>query len=208
MASARRSPVNSGRLELADVVMGAALATFVLLGFASGAGLTRESDLRVRRKVRPRRNKRVTRVATAISQIGAPHMRLILAGSLALACRKRGRGRPSRIFAAALFATAVNRTSRLALHQARPPKAGVHHGLDIYAYPSGHCFAVAALMTAAVRELSKGESDSTQRNLAAGGIATALATGWSRLYLDEHWIDDVIGGLSAGLGVGIAVTGA
>lgn len=44
--------------------------------------------------------------------------------------------------------------------------------------------------------------------LAAAGIVTSIAMAWSRLYLDEHWIDDVIGGLFAGLAIGLTVTDA
>ena len=201
-----QSPVE--RLEVFPIVVPAAFALFALIGVASRAGLTRRTDIQVRRKVHPKKNRQVTRVASAVSRVGAPHMRPLLAGGLAIGCRLLGTGRPGRIVAATLCATAVNKTSRLFLHQKRPPGAGVHHGLDVFAYPSGHCCAVAAIMTAAVREMSKGQSDRTHNALVAGGAALALATAWSRLYLDEHWIDDVIGGLSAGLGVGLMVTDA
>lgn len=34
----------------------------------------------------------------------------------------------------------------------------------------------------------------------------AAAVGWSRLQLDEHWFDDVLGGWSAGIAIAIAST--
>jgi membrane-associated phospholipid phosphatase len=203
-----RSLSPAERLDLSPGVIPAALAIFALIGVASRAGVTRRWDLRVRRKIHPKENKRLTRVASMVSLIGAPRMRPILAGSLAVACAIKGAGNPSRIIAAALLATGVNKTSRLVLHQRRPPGAGVHHGLDVYAYPSGHCCAVAAIMTATVREMSKGQAGHARSRMAAAGVLVSLATAWSRLYLDEHWIDDVIGGLSAGLGVGLMVTDA
>ena len=33
--------------------------------------------------------------------------------------------------------------------------------------------------------------------------AVAIAVGWSRLYLDEHWLDDVVGGWMAGTAIGL-----
>jgi len=33
--------------------------------------------------------------------------------------------------------------------------------------------------------------------------AISISVGWSRLYLDEHWIDDVFGGWMAGIALGI-----
>jgi len=33
--------------------------------------------------------------------------------------------------------------------------------------------------------------------------AVALGVGWSRLYLDEHWLDDVVGGWMAGTVIGL-----
>lgn len=184
----------------------AAFAVFVAMGVASSAGLTRKTNLSARRRVDPRKNKTATRIATELSHLGAPYARPIVAGGLALACWLLGTERPSRIVAAAAGATLLEKASRLALHQRRPPGAGVHHGLDVYAYPSGHCSSVAAMMTAAAREISRGQTPRVRNSLTALAVAASLATAWSRLYLDEHWMDDVIGGLSAGFGLGRTVT--
>lgn len=186
----------------------AAFGVFGIIGLASGAGLTRDADRRFRRHVHPRNNKRLTRVASAVSSVGAPHTRPALAIGMSVACHMLGGKRPGRVIVAAACATAVNKGTRLVLHQRRPPEAGVHHGLDVLAYPSGHCCAVAAVMTATIREISNGRRPRGYKALVAGAAALALATAWSRLYLDEHWLDDVIGGLSAGLGVGLLVTDA
>lgn len=208
MDRARRS-VDSGERRLHPIVVGpAAFAVFAGIGGASSIGATRHSDLTVRRHIRPRQNKTATRVAHAISRFGAPNARPIVAGGLALCFQLSGIGRPSRIVAATLFATALEKASRLALRQKRPPGAGTHHGLDVYAYPSGHCCAVGAIMTTAVRELSRGHGPRVRNALAAAGVVASIATAWSRLYLDEHWIDDVIGGLFAGLAIGLTVTDA
>lgn len=184
---------------------GAPTGLFIGLGVATRLGATRSLNRRVREKVRPRANANATRTATAISYFGTPKAHLLLAAGLALAVRVlRGRGGP-RIIAASLGATAVDKLSRVVIHQKRPRRAGKHHGLDRFAFPSGHTCAITAILTATAAELSAGLSVEADKVLWASVACLAMGMGWSRLYLDEHWIDDVVGGLSAGLAVGLSV---
>lgn len=203
-----RSRSKHERPDFSPVASSAALTIFALVGVLSRAGATRRLDRSVRRRMHPRKNVSLTRTATAISAIGAPHMRPVFAGSVAIGCHALGARSPWRIVAASLCATALNKSSRLVLRQKRPPGAGLHHGLDVFAYPSGHCCAVAAITTAAVRQLSRGRSTDVRAALIAAGAIASLATAWSRLYLDEHWMDDVLGGLCAGVGIGLKLTAA
>jgi membrane-associated phospholipid phosphatase len=202
----RRSLPARERLVFSLSVAPSAFAVFALLGAANSAGLTRTTDLSVRRRVGPKKSASLTRTASAISLIGAPHMRPVFAGSLAAACRSLGVRNPWRILAASLCATALNRSTRIVLRKKRPPGAGAHNGLDVFAYPSGHCCAVAAMMTSTVRQLSRDRTIGTRAALIGVGAGASLATAWSRLYLDEHWIDDVVGGLCAGVAIGLTIT--
>ena len=186
---------------------GAGLALYGSLGLADRSNALRGPDRAVRRIVGPKRSKAMTNIARGITSMAAPHVHPIVAGALALAVgRLRGRGAPSIVFAS-LAVTGLDKLSRMAVHQKRPRKAARHKGLDRYAYPSGHTCAMTAIGVAAASEFS--EIATPEMTAIAWTIVatTSLAVGWSRLYLDEHWLDDVVGGWSAGMGLGVgAVT--
>ena len=63
-------------------------------------------------------------------------------------------------------------------------------------------------MTAiAVATAAERWSDASSRTKVVAATLAALASlsvGWSRLYLDEHWLDDVLGGLSLGAAIGLS----
>jgi undecaprenyl-diphosphatase len=88
--------------------------------------------------------------------------------------------------------------------RARPPDGVVHpHGTS---FPSGHttyagatCVALVLLFTTA------GPRRRWWWSVAALGIA---AMGWSRTYLQVHWLSDVIGGALLGVGISLVVFGA
>ena len=143
-------------------------------------------------------------MAKGISSLAGPHVHPIVAAVLGLVLRiDGGRGglAPS---AASLAALGVDNAMRLFVHQRRPPKAGPHHALHRYAYPSGHTTAATAIAVAVAAEIDDGLSRDQQITLWSGVAAIAIAVGWSRLYLDEHWLDDVVGGWMAGIVIGLA----
>lgn len=164
---------------------------------------TRAVDRAVRRRIHPRRSKRVTRIAKGISSLATPHVHPIVAAVLGLLLRIDRRCGGLAPSAASLAALGVDNGMRLFVHQRRPPKAGPHHALYRYGYPSGHTTAATAIAVAVAAEFDDGLSRDQQALLWSGVAAVALAVGWSRLYLDEHWLDDVVGGWMAGLVIGL-----
>jgi membrane-associated phospholipid phosphatase len=98
----------------------------------------------------------------------------------------------------------VDNVTRVFLHQRRPPKAGRHHGRNQYAYPSGHVTAATAIAIATAAEVDDRLSARERTLLWSAVTAVSISVGWSRLYLDEHWIDDVAGGWMAGIAIGLA----
>jgi undecaprenyl-diphosphatase len=98
---------------------------------------------------------------------------------------------------------AVDNVTRVFLHQRRPPKAGHHHGHNQYAYPSGHVTAATAIAIATAAEIDDRLSAAERTMLWSAVAALSISVGWSRLYLDEHWIDDVAGGWMAGIAIGL-----
>jgi membrane-associated phospholipid phosphatase len=63
--------------------------------------------------------------------------------------------------------------------------------------------AATAIAIASAGEISDQLSDRERKLLWTAVAALSISVGWSRLYLDEHWIDDVVGGWMAGIALGI-----
>ena len=83
----------------------------------------------------------------------------------------------------------------------RPPDQLLHAAST--SYPSGHTASAAATMVAAVL-LFTSPGRRRRRWWALAAIGTA-AMGWSRTYLQVHWLTDVIAGAMLGVGVTLAV---
>ncbi len=166
-------------------------------------GSTREIDRAVRRRIHPLRSARVTAVAKGVSYLAGPHVHLLAAAALGILLRvERGRGGYGPA-AASVGALVVDNGTRIFLHQKRPPKASRHHSRNRFAYPSGHTTAATAIGVAAAAAIG-GDLPRSRQALVWGTVAAAaLAVGWSRLYLDEHWLDDVVGGWMAGTVIGL-----
>jgi membrane-associated phospholipid phosphatase len=63
--------------------------------------------------------------------------------------------------------------------------------------------AATAIAIASAAEIADQLSSRERRFLWTGVAALSISVGWSRLYLDEHWIDDVVGGWMAGIAIGL-----
>ncbi len=69
-----------------------------------------------------------------------------------------------------------------------------------YGFPSGHVFGVTVFVIVAVYLLWRFDRPRSVQWLArALGIAFVVAVGYSRLYVNAHWLSDVVGGVLAGL---------
>ncbi|MEO6778322.1 MAG: phosphatase PAP2 family protein [Gemmatimonadaceae bacterium] len=195
----RRSGVDPTKLALTSML--AASAFTVLSAFVEGGG-TKHLDRAVRRRMQPRKRPRIRDAANMLTSIASPHTHPLIAVALGIIASRRTGRIAYAIFAASVGATVVDKVVRLIIHQKRPPLAGVHHGLDRYAFPSGHTCAATAIALAFVIHIWPTLSEVQRRAAAALAISLSLGVGWTRLYLDEHWIDDIIGGCLAGVTVG------
>lgn len=179
-----------------------ATAGFLALSIAVQKRATYAVDRKLRRKFHPRSRRAVTRAAELATDAASPHVHPIVALVLAaIATRATGRVAYA-IPLASICATVVDKSTRMVIHQERPPRAGTHHGLDRYAFPSGHTCAITAISLATAFTLWPTLSLAQRGSIASAGAVAALGIGWTRLYLDEHWIDDILGGLLAGVAVG------
>jgi membrane-associated phospholipid phosphatase len=173
------------------------------LGVAVKRDSTTAINRAVRKRIHPRRSPALRSVAKGMSYLADPHAYPFVAAALGLLVhRTKGEGGLGPI-AASFGALAVDNGTRLFIHQRRPPKAGRHHGRNRYGYPSGHTTAATAIAIASAGEISDQLSQRERMVLWTAVAAISISVGWSRLYLDEHWIDDVFGGWMAGIALGI-----
>jgi membrane-associated phospholipid phosphatase len=73
-----------------------------------------------------------------------------------------------------------------------------------YGFPSGHVFGVTVFVLVALYLLWALETRRQWRRAAcAAGLAFVIAVGYSRIYVNAHWLSDVVGGLLAGIAFGL-----
>ena len=165
---------------------------------------TRAIDRAIRRRIHPQRSPRAMSLAKGVSFLAGPYVHPIAAAVIGILLRVRGTSGGYGPSAASAGALGVDNAMRIFVHQKRPPKATQHPAHHRYAYPSGHSTAATAIAVATAAELAKDLPRSRRILLWTSVASIAIAVGWSRLYLDEHWLDDVVGGLMAGTALGLA----
>lgn len=183
-----------------------ALATFGVLIHAVRRRRLRRLDRAVRRVARPKRDHALTNVAYAVCATAKPHVHPFIASALAAAAWPRIGRRALLIPTAALVSTALDRTTRNFLQQHRPPGATHHPGIDRYAFPSGHTTAATAISLITAIELDDRVGPAARSAIRAAALVTPVIVGAGRIYLDEHWADDVLGGWLAGTAIACALT--
>jgi undecaprenyl-diphosphatase len=101
------------------------------------------------------------------------------------------------VCAVGLGVEVLNAGLKLAFHRPRPLLAYVH--LDTYSFPSGHAAGAAAIYGVVLFLIAR---RGTPRLWGACGLLFLLlvsAIGFSRLYLEAHYLSDVLAGFSVGL---------
>jgi undecaprenyl-diphosphatase len=86
---------------------------------------------------------------------------------------------------------------KLAFHRPRPELAYVH--LDTYSFPSGHAAGTTAIYGVLLLLVARGRARRVQLACAAALILLVAAVGFSRLYLEAHYLSDVLAGISVGV---------
>jgi undecaprenyl-diphosphatase len=173
------------------------------LGVAVNRDSTTHINRAVRKRIHPQRSASLRSFAKGISYPANPHIHPFVAAALGVLINRRERTGGLGPIMASLAALGVDNATRVFVHQHRPPKAGHHHGRNRYGYPSGHTTAATAISIASASEIA-GQLSSRERKLLWTAVAAlSISMAWSRLYLDEHWIDDVVGGWMAGIALGL-----
>lgn len=116
--------------------------------------------------------------------------------------QKRRRGGAS-ITQAAFAGWIALRLSRLVIHRPRPPRPTHRRPKSESTFPSGHTTGVTALALVAARVLHD-ERILTGTQAAALGFGWPLVTAANRVYVREHWLTDVLGGVALGVSAAAA----
>ena len=85
------------------------------------------------------------------------------------------------------------------IHKPRPTLRG-------YGFPSGHVFGATVFVLVALYLLWRLEAPHRSQQLArVAGVAFVTGVGYSRIYVNAHWLSDVVGGLLAGVAFALMV---
>jgi membrane-associated phospholipid phosphatase len=110
--------------------------------------------------------------------------------------RRRQFDEAALLCAAALGIEILNAVLKLVFHRPRPELAYVH--LDTYSFPSGHAAGSSAIYGVALYLLARNAAPRWRILCAIGYVALVVLIGFSRLYLEAHYLSDVLAGISLG----------
>ena len=158
------------------------------------------------RKLFPKRRRRSTRTAAELIQpLGKWYGQMPLAAAFAaLVWRARGPRAAIPIAAASAASASLAWLLEQTMKPRKPPPG--RHSPSEPAFPSGHAMqtSAAALVIAHVL-IREGAHSGVVIPVA---LALPLASGLAKLYLDKHWLTDVLGGYLAGAAVGTSAAAA
>jgi len=139
-----------------------------------------------------------------IEILGLPGAYIPIAILIARHLRQRHLRGGASITKAAFAGWLAVRLSRLLIHRPRPPRPPHRRPKSESTFPSGHTAGVTTLALVAARIL-RDEQILTTGQAAALGLGWPLVTAANRVYVREHWLTDILGGLALGVSVGAAV---
>lgn len=121
----------------------------------------------------------------------------LLVAGVALHLLRRGRVNEAAFLClAALGIEIVNPILKVVFQRPRPELAYVH--LETYSFPSGHAAGSAAVYALVLYLLARNARPRWQLVSAAAYVAVVAAVGFSRLYLEVHYLSDVLAGVALG----------
>jgi len=100
------------------------------------------------------------------------------------------------VLVSALGIEMLNALLKLGFHRQRPEFTYVH--LDTYSFPSGHATGATAIYGVVVYLLVRDRQTPARVMAAVGFVALIALVGFSRLYLEAHYLSDVLAGCSLG----------
>lgn len=192
-------------------LQGAGLAAaFVALAYQVKAGgwLT-SADPAVLGWFTEHRSDWVTGPAIAVTDAGGPVGTVVLAVVIGAVLSWRARSPiPALILIGTVGAAAlVSTVTKTVVGRSRPPIASQVLLETDHSFPSGHATGAMALFMTAALLLGYAWSPARRALLLVTAAAVAVVVSVTRLYLGEHWLSDVIGGMLLG-GLAAVIGGA
>jgi undecaprenyl-diphosphatase len=179
---------------------------FALLARSVNARHTRRLDAKARQQFPKRRRPATKAAATAIEPLGKWWGQMPLAALVtAAAWRIRGPGAGVPVAASSAAAASLAWMLERVMKPRKPPPG--RRSPTEPAFPSGHALQTSALALTAAYVLTR-EGIAPAVGVVPLSVAFPLASGLAKLYLDKHWLTDVLGGYLLGAALAGAVTGA
>ena len=172
----------------------AAAAVFLGLALLVQLGVTSEAEWRVQRLAQAARMPALQAPMEAFSLLGTGWVLLPAAVAVALGVLRARRPRLAlALMTTSAGAVAASNLAKLLAVRQRPNAV-------MWAYPSAHTFGIVVFMVLLLYVLwAHGVAAPWRTGTLGAGVALTVAVGFSRLYLNAHWIGDVLGGVAGGL---------
>jgi len=185
------------RHRLLALALAAGVAFFVLAALAE-FGVAIEAEWWVQHAAQAARTRGLETPMRIMSWLGDGWVLLPAAGLGSLLLSRRHAALAGSLVVAGIGAAAVaNLAKYLAIRQ-RPNTV-------MWAYPSAHTFGIVVFVVLLLYVLWALEAPPGRRALAlAAGLVLVVAVGASRIYLNAHWLGDVLGGVAGGLAFSLA----
>jgi membrane-associated phospholipid phosphatase len=113
-----------------------------------------------------------------------------------LLLRRRAVNEAALVCLVALGIEGINAVLKIGFHRPRPQLAYIH--VDTYSFPSGHAAGSAAIYATLLYLIGRHRNTRIRLACAAAFVATIAVIGFSRLYLEVHYLSDVLAGISLG----------
>ena len=127
-----------------------------------------------------------------------PFLALLVAVVTLLFLRRRRVNEAFLVIFGALGIEVLFSVLKLVFHRPRPELAYVH--LDTYSFPSGHASGSAGIYAILFYLLARRARKSVKLMLGLAYVALVGLIAFSRLYLEVHYLSDVLAGIALGIG--------
>jgi membrane-associated phospholipid phosphatase len=184
LGAARRRRVRAGMLVCVTL--------FLAMALAAQLRLLVDEESAVQRLAQAARTPVLERPMRAVTRLGSGWVLLPLTAACCLVIRTRHAGLARALGVAGAGGLVVSDLLKVLVIRQRPNT--VH-----WAYPSAHTFGIVVFVGLVLYVLwTCGAPRGWRRVGAVTGALVIVAVGASRVYLNAHWVGDVVGGLASG----------